>query len=474
MKNLIQSLSLVIVDLLAFYLSLEISIEIRTKILPFFIKKLPEFTFSFIHFLNFFWIPLIFIFFIANEQLYSIKLPFWDETKRMLKAVTISSLIVMSIVTLGKMSDKVSRVVLTSLWFISLGAFPFFRFWGKKFLYKIGICREKVLILGAGKAGKIVLRWINTQRHIGYDVVGFLDDDPKKIGTYINGKKVFGKLKHFHKFIKQYKLHTIIIAIPSMDTKKLSKIVSEVQKYVRYTMVVPEIHGIALLNTELLHLFYEEIFLLNIQNNLKSLTNRFIKRIFDIILSLFLLPFLLFLLVIIGVIIKLESSGPVIYSHYRIGKNGKYFKCYKFRTMQKDAEDKLQKLLQKDENAQKQWQQYWKLDNDPRITKVGKFLRKTSLDELPQILNVLKGEMSLIGPRPYLIREKEAIEQKLDIITSVTPGITGLWQVSGRNDTTYQYRIKLDIWYIMNWSLWLDIFILIKTFKVVIGMKGAK
>jgi undecaprenyl-phosphate galactose phosphotransferase len=164
----------------------------------------------------------------------------------------------------------------------------------------------------------------------------------------------------------------------------------------------------------------------------------------------------------------------VIYSHYRIGRKGKIFKCYKFRTMQKDAEEKLQELLQKDSSARLQWEQYWKLIDDPRVTRVGRFLRKTSLDELPQILNVLKGEMSLIGPRPYLLREKDAIQDKLEIITSVAPGITGLWQVSGRNDITYQHRIKLDVWYIMNWSLWLDIYILIKTIKVVLGMRGAR
>ncbi len=474
MKNAIQILAVIVIDLLAYYLSLFLGIEIRTSVLPLFIEKLPEFPFSYLYFVKLFWIPVIFIFFIANEHLYTIKVPFWDESKKMLKAITISTLVVMSIITLGKMSDKVSRVVLSSQWFLSLMIFPFFRFWGKRFLYNIGICREKVLILGAGKAGRAVLQWLMRERHIGYDVVGFLDDDPNKIGTYIEGKKVFGKLKHYKKFIKEIGIQTVIISIPSMESKKLSQLASDIQKYVKHTMVVPELHGIALLNTELLHLFYEEIFLLNIQNNLKSTLNRVIKRLFDITVSLLLLPFLLFLMVIIGIIIKIESPGPVIYSHYRIGKKGKIFKCYKFRTMQKDAEEKLQELLQKDSSARLQWEQYWKLIDDPRVTRVGRFLRKTSLDELPQILNVLKGEMSLIGPRPYLLREKDAIQDKLEIITSVAPGITGLWQVSGRNDITYQHRIKLDVWYIMNWSLWLDIYILIKTIKVVLGMRGAR
>ncbi len=461
-------------DLLAFYLCLYLSVQIRTAVLPLFIRDLPPFIFSFTHFAGLLWIPAIYLFFIANEHLYTLKLPFWDETKKMFKAITVATLVVMSIVTLGRMSDRVSRVILTSQWILSLFLFPLVRLWGKRVLYNIGICKEKVLIMGAGRAGRAVLQWLLRERHIGYDVVGFLDDDPQKIGTVVEGKKVFGGLRHFERFVRRMAIQTIIIAIPSMPTDKLARLAGEVQKHVRHTLVVPELHGIALLNTELLHLFYEELFLLNIRNNLMSITNRFIKRCFDITASLLLLPFLFLLMVVIGLVIKLESPGPVIYSHYRIGKGGKRFRCYKFRTMQRDAEERLQEILEQDDQARQQWEQYWKIINDPRVTRVGRFLRRTSLDELPQILNVLKGEMSLIGPRPYLLREKEALGDKLEIITSVNPGITGLWQVSGRNDTTYQYRIKLDTWYIMNWSLWLDIFILVKTIGVVIGMKGAR
>lgn len=222
---------------------------------------------------------------------------------------------------------------------------------------------------------------------------------------------------------------------------------------------------------DLLKKFYENILLLDIKNSLKRVPIRLLKRIFDLTISIFLLPPLIILTVIIGILIKIESNGPVIYAHERLGKGGKPFKCYKFRTMVKDAEDKLKKVLQSNPEMKQEWETYWKISNDPRVTRIGTWLRKSSLDELPQVFNVIKGDMSLIGPRPYLLRE---LDEYADIrtITVVPPGITGLWQVSGRSDTSYKHRLRLDIWYIMNWSLLLDIFILIKTIKVVLFMKG--
>jgi undecaprenyl-phosphate galactose phosphotransferase len=177
---------------------------------------------------------------------------------------------------------------------------------------------------------------------------------------------------------------------------------------------------------------------------------------------------------IIALLIKINSKGPAIFSQKRIGKNGKPFRCYKFRTMYHDAEARLAELLGKSSKTRKEWNHHWKLNNDPRITTIGKFLRQTSLDELPQIFNVLKGEMSLVGPRPVTISEiKEYYKDQAQLCFGVTPGITGLWQVSGRSNTSYDHRIALDSWYVRNWNLWLDIVILFKTVKVVFKKEGA-
>jgi undecaprenyl-phosphate galactose phosphotransferase len=173
-------------------------------------------------------------------------------------------------------------------------------------------------------------------------------------------------------------------------------------------------------------------------------------------------------------LIKLDSPGPAIFSQERIGRKGRPFKCYKFRTMFKDAEEKVEELLHTNENIRREWEQARKIKEDPRITKIGKFLRTTSLDELPQLMNVLKGEMSLVGPRPAIQEEiEEYYRDTAELYFSVPPGITGLWQVSGRSTTGYDYRIALDSWYVRNWNLWLDVVILLKTVKVVLKREGA-
>ncbi|HDV2047428.1 TPA: sugar transferase, partial [Escherichia coli] len=155
--------------------------------------------------------------------------------------------------------------------------------------------------------------------------------------------------------------------------------------------------------------------------------------------------------------------GPAIYGHERIGKGGKPFKCLKFRSMVINSKEVLEELLLKDVNARKEWEETFKLKNDPRVTKIGAFLRRTSLDELPQLFNVLKGEMSLVGPRPIITAELERYNEEVDYYLLSKPGMTGLWQVSGRSDVDYETRVYLDAWYVKNWSMWNDIAILFKT-----------
>jgi Undecaprenyl-phosphate galactose phosphotransferase WbaP len=461
MNGLIQKVimvsSLILIDLFAFYTSLFIAWEARANVLPVFLSQLPPFYFSYADFASLWWIPAIFILFLFYEDLYDNNLPFWDESRDMVKSISLASITLMAIVTLGKMGDIVSRIVLLGLWGTSLLLLPLFRLWGKELLYKTGIRREKVLIIGAGNTGRLVFEGLRKEKHIGYDVVGFLDDDKQKIGHSVLGRRVFGKVSEFSSVMKEQHIKTVIIAIPSLSTEKLSTLTADVQN----------------LNTELTHLFSEELFLMHIRNNLKSTANRFIKRLFDIAVSAVFLPFLLPATAIIGFIIRIETPGQALYAHDRIGRKGNIFRCYKFRTMHRDAEKKLEHLLDSNEGSRLEWEQTWKLKDDPRITKVGRFLRKTSLDELPQIFNVLKGEMSLVGPRPYLPREKADLSENIQVICSAKPGITGLWQVSGRSNTSYRHRLKLDAWYVMNWSLWLDIVILFKTVKVVLKAEGA-
>ena len=177
--------------------------------------------------------------------------------------------------------------------------------------------------------------------------------------------------------------------------------------------------------------------------------------------------------IIIGLIIKITSPGPVFYGHKRVGKNGKQIKCWKFRSMCNNSQEILEKILKEDPVRRAEWEKDRKFIDDPRVTKFGKILRKTSLDELPQLWNIFIGEMSFVGPRPVTQDELDKYGEYSDFILSVTPGLSGMWQISGRSDTGYEERITLDTYYIQNWSVWLDIWIIIKTVWVVINGKGA-
>lgn len=207
--------------------------------------------------------------------------------------------------------------------------------------------------------------------------------------------------------------------------------------------------------------------------NVRRKIYMYTKRLFDIILSGLALILLSPVFLIIALAIKIDSKGKVFYKHKRIGKNGEYIYLYKFRSMYSDSKERLEELL-KNPEIKKQWEANFKLENDPRITKVGKFLRKTSLDELPQLLNIINGEMSIVGPRPVIDGEIDKYGVNKAKFLSVTPGLTGWWACNGRSCTSYKQRKKLELYYVDNQSFGLDIKVIIKTFISVLKRNGAK
>ena len=212
------------------------------------------------------------------------------------------------------------------------------------------------------------------------------------------------------------------------------------------------------------------------KSHARSTTSRVccrLKRVVDSSLVVLALPLALLLVASIGLAIKLDSRGPVFYGHRRLGKDGAPFTLWKFRTMERHASEKLDRLLAEDAAAQKEWAQDQKLRNDPRVTRVGRWLRRNSLDELPQLANVLLGQMSLVGPRPIVEDELARYGQRYTLYIQIRPGITGIWQVSGRNDLPYSERVRLDQYYICRWSAWLDMHILCRTVVVVLMRRGA-
>lgn len=197
------------------------------------------------------------------------------------------------------------------------------------------------------------------------------------------------------------------------------------------------------------------------------------KRVLDILLAVPLLIFASPLLLTIAILVRMADGGPAIFSHRRCGLNGSTFDCFKFRTMYKDAQDRLQQVLDSDPAAAAEWAEFQKLRNDPRVTPVGRFLRKSSLDELPQLFNILRGEMGVIGPRPVTSQELHRYGANLHFYRAVRPGVLGLWQVNGRNTLTYDQRVAMDIEYVRTWTIWSDLGILIKAVPVVLFGKGA-
>jgi Undecaprenyl-phosphate galactose phosphotransferase WbaP len=469
-KKGLNFIILLVVDLLAVGISLEISIFTRRESLP------PSFGFPEYQgngILTYWWVFPIWISFFAHEGLLSGRFSFWDEIKHLWRAIFFSTIAVFSILFLGKIGERFSRTVVVLMGVVALFLIPALRINAKRLLISIGLLRSKVLILGAGKTGQLVAKALKEEQNLGYKVAGFLDDNPEKAGTLIEGIKVHKGIEKAERYIGRSGINAVIIAMPGTDKERLNELINSLQYKAENILFVPDILGIAVLGTKLQHFFREQAFALEIQNNLARPLNIFIKRCFDFIVgSLFLLLFS-FPILIISLLIRFNSPGSPIFSQYRIGRKGKLFRCYKFRTMFKDAEEKLQNVLITNEDMRKEWEQSWKIKNDPRITKVGKFLRKTSLDELPQLINVLRGEMSLVGPRPYLPDEVKKVGEEINICFSVSPGITGLWQVSGRSNTSYDYRVALDSWYVRNWNLWLDVVILCKTMKAVLKREGA-
>lgn len=211
----------------------------------------------------------------------------------------------------------------------------------------------------------------------------------------------------------------------------------------------------------------------NIQIKKNDITYRFVKRTFDILISGLSIIFLSPIFLLIALLIKFDSKGKVFYKHKRIGKNGEYIYLYKFRSMYSDSKERLEELL-KNPKIKKEWEENYKLDNDPRITKIGSLLRKTSLDELPQLFNILNGDMSLIGPRPVIEEELEKYGSNKEKFLSVTPGLTGWWACNGRSCTSYEDRMKLELFYIENRNIKLDLKVIYKTFITVLKRSGAK
>lgn len=324
------------------------------------------------------------------------------------------------------------------------------------------------VIAGAGDLGERLAREVEAIPWAGIEVVGFFDDKIKDNGAMqVMGKPVLGDIAMIEEYLGCNDIDYVYIALPMRAEKKIFKILRTCRSLGARIYLVPDLYTFGLHHAEIQSL--GNLMILNFNPNTEW------KRGFDLVFASLALFLTLPLTLIIALLIKLESRGPVFYRHRRIAAAGKEFDCLKFRTMCAGAEEKLQAMLAENADLHAEWQRTFKLKDDPRVTRIGRFLRKTSLDELPQFLNVLKGEMSVVGARPIVARElSDFYKESAGRYCSMKPGVTGPWQVGGRSDVEdYKERVELDDWYILNYSLWTDLKIIAKTVRCMWRGNGA-
>lgn len=416
--------------------------------------------------------PVIYIVYLHLCNLYTRPMQFWRIIAGIFKANLYAILTGVFMLYAVQTAATTSRLYMMLLWVFGFLFIVLFRFILKRLFDRLHLFEEPVLLMGAGLTAEILVKHIRSDIGLNYRFIGYLEDNTPNA-------EVARQLPHLGKFadavrvIRQTGVRKVLVMAPGLDQKHLQDIVYDIQPLVNSVAFVPDLGTMPLSNLEVESLIDGHAVMFNMRNNLRSRWNCLLKFMFDWCLTLVgticISPFLL----LIALWVYRDSPGPIIFKHRRIGKDGKDFYCYKFRSMCVDADVKLKELLEKDPEARAEWEKDFKLKNDPRITKSGAFLRKTSLDELPQIFNVLKGEMSLVGPRPIIRDEIPRYGKYIDDYYMVRPGITGMWQTSGRSDIDYDERVQMDTWYVRNWSIWFDIVLLWRTFSVVLNKKGA-
>jgi len=437
MREILSKIIFFAVDLVGIIISIFLAYQLRS--VADFLEKAH--TIPLHDYLTLFPIYIVVLSIFAYEGIYTRRYDFWHETRLILKALLFSLIAVLAYLALSKTIGNYSRIVVILSFLCMAFLIPVLKRVVKIALYKFGLWQKPAIIYGEDD---LLQREIYSNPYLGYTEAN--EKDPKTV--FINSRK--------------------------MDYKTLKQTIDEQIGTNHEVIFIPLLNDFDLTQSQIYELSNVRTNLISLQNRLKSRLRRVTKLIFDMFLALLLLPLLLPILAIIALLIKKEEpEGSILFKQERLGKDGKLFLCYKFRTMKEESDELLQGYLKDHPEEIVYYEKYHKYKNDPRVTKIGAILRKTSLDELPQIFNVLKMEMSFVGPRPYMPNEKKKMGEYFETIVRVRPGITGLWQVSGRSEVDFHSRVDMDVWYIRNWNLWMDIIILLKTAKTVVVREGA-
>lgn len=397
------------------------------------------------------------------------KVIYWfDELQRVVLSHTVAALCLAGFLYMIKVD--LSRLTFAYFYLLALAGFlgyrASFRVWARiQRNHGIGVTR--VLIVGAGKIGDDIIMQLDRQNWTEFEVVGFLTDDPADAHSGSGKYPILGTLDEAVRVSREHAIDEVIFALPLHAYARLANIVVHLHELPLRVYVVPDYFDLAFHGATIENI--GGIPLIGLRDPAIDGFQRFGKRLMDLALASVGILFLWPVMLVVAIIIKLEDNGPILYSSARVGENGRIFFMHKFRSMVVNA-DKLQHVVsQTDENGRL----LFKYANDPRITRIGRFIRRTSIDELPQLLNVLKGEMSLVGPRPELPWLVESYEPWQRKRFAVPQGITGWWQVNGRSENPMHLHTDQDLYYVQNYSLWLDIQILWRTISVVLRGRGA-
>lgn len=469
LKTFFSKFSLFFLDIFFFNLPLFFSYYFTKNVMgvKYVFSPLDDFSsFIALHFL----LSIICVFWFGIKlKHYTYRKPFWSELKEILRTLLIFSIISLAVVGFSKW--QLSRYLWIITWILIYLLIPITRSLAKYVLNKYGLWRKKTVIIGNGTNAQEAYFALQSSEISGFDVIGFYAVSPT-IETNFSGVNIIKSEDELWATVDLNETQFFIAVEFEENEMRDAWLRKLTSKNCHSVSIIPTLRGVPLYSTEMFFVFSHEVILLHVNHDLVKGTSRFLKRAFDILASLIIFTLISPIILILVFMIS-KNGGKPIYIHERVGLNGKRFNCLKFRSMVLNSKEVLDELLSCNPEAKVEWDNNFKLKNDPRVTKIGQFIRKTSLDELPQLWNVLIGEMSLVGPRPIVEEELVLYGDELDYYYMAKPGMTGLWQISGRNDLTYADRVYFDTWYVKNWSLWNDVAILFKTINVVLGRSGA-
>lgn len=388
-----------------------------------------------------------------------------EEFRRLVVSSIITHLLAMAFLGFSRQVEIVSRVVLIiSSIGVAVLSQPF-RNGVRRIMWRMGIGRLPAFLIGSGPLAQQIADLCAASPFFGYRIVGSFDHRGEKV----NGVPRLGSLRDIVSCGRDMRITRLVVC---EDERLLSEQLLDFTSQFQFIDFFPSRKAFPVFGSRLIEMDgFCGVEMVN-QACMKILGAE--KVVLDFLIASVAMLLASPLFFIIPLLIKLTSRGPVFYRHHRLGKDGRPIRVWKFRSMYADADARLKDLLEQNPKLKAEWEANYKLVDDPRITPVGNFLRKTSLDELPQLFNVFSGDMSVVGPRPIVEGEVGYYGSRYALFSRVKPGITGLWQASGRSDTNYDRRVALDCHYVLNWSPWMDIWVIIRTAFVVLVMKGAR